>query len=401
METAMSCFMMDYRIEYAQIAAMVSKIPAAVQRGGKQQIGSSTFHLPFLHRSGRDFYALAKPETYEMVATGINRVLLKENSECLSLGILAGLRMEQNALNEASDALLRARGALNGEISHEIGYAILLGQAETALLKGDRDAYGFHLNEARDYVETNGAHYLKQNLLAYETRLGLLDGDKKMAEGWLGNYYVNDLGLKSLYKVYQSITTARAYIVLGQLEAALDALQAVKSMADTMDRPLDGTEADVLISVIEWAAGKKKEAADRLYKRIAFLREYGFIRVVANEGKAVLPILSAVARKLVKEADRDDAADRFVKEMYVTAYEQSKRFKGITNILEPKAVKLSKQQTLVLDYLSKGYKNAEIVEHTRLSLNTVRYHTKLAYQKLEVTNAMDAIVRARQLGLLK
>ncbi len=401
MEAVMSCFMMDYRIKYAEIAAMISRAPAAVQNSGKQQIGSSTFYMPFLHRSGRDFYALAKPEVYEMVATGVNKVLLKENSECLSLGILAGLYIEQNALNEASQVFSQARSALNAEVSHEIGYAIILGQAEAALLNGNRNAYELHLNEAGTYVETNSAHHLKQNLLAYKTKRGLLDGDKKTAEQWLSNYYVNDSNLKSLYKVYQSITTARAYIVLGKLDEAFSALQAVKSMADAMDRPLDGTEADVLISIIEWAIGKKKESADRLLKRIPFLQTYGFIRVVANDGKAVLPVLSAVIRKLGKETDSDDATSRFVRELYVTTYEQSKRFKGVASALKLKPVKLSKQQTLVLELLSKGHNNAKIVKLTGLSLNTIRYHTKLAYQKLDVTNAMDAIVKARQLGLLR
>mgnify|MGYP001008071496 FL=1 len=54
----------------------------------------------------------------------------------------------------------------------------------------------------------------------------------------------------------------------------------------------------------------------------------------------------------------------------------------------------------MLELLAKGYKNAEIVEMTVLSINTIRSHTKIAYQKLEVNNAMDAILRARELELI-
>jgi len=50
--------------------------------------------------------------------------------------------------------------------------------------------------------------------------------------------------------------------------------------------------------------------------------------------------------------------------------------------------------------LAKGYKNAEIVEMTGLSINTVRSHTKVAYQKLEVNNVYDAVLRARELELI-
>jgi LuxR family maltose regulon positive regulatory protein len=54
-----------------------------------------------------------------------------------------------------------------------------------------------------------------------------------------------------------------------------------------------------------------------------------------------------------------------------------------------------------LELLAQGYKNAEIVAITGLSLNTIRTHTKIVYQKLEVNNAMDAIVRAKQLGMIE
>ncbi|HOM43757.1 MAG TPA: LuxR C-terminal-related transcriptional regulator [Bacillota bacterium] len=51
--------------------------------------------------------------------------------------------------------------------------------------------------------------------------------------------------------------------------------------------------------------------------------------------------------------------------------------------------------------MARGYKNAEIVEYTGLSLNTIRTHTRIAYQKLNVNNSLDAVLRARQLGIIE
>mgnify|MGYP001727426823 CR=1 FL=1 len=45
-------------------------------------------------------------------------------------------------------------------------------------------------------------------------------------------------------------------------------------------------------------------------------------------------------------------------------------------------------------------RTAEIAEETGLSIPTVKSHTALAYQKLGVHNAMDAVLKARDLGLL-
>ena len=128
--------------------------------------------------------------------------------------------------------------------------------------------------------------------------------------------------------------------------------------------------------------------------------QYCFIRVVANEGKSVLPILSAVLKRL--EKDSSDGFNKFTKEIYYAAYDQSKHLKGITyNNEKNMTIQLSPRQKRVLELLSKGYKNAEIVKETGLSLNTIRTHTKLAYQKLEVNNSLDAVARAKELGIIE
>ena len=66
-----------------------------------------------------------------------------------------------------------------------------------------------------------------------------------------------------------------------------------------------------------------------------------------------------------------------------------------------KPLKLSGQQKYMLELLSQGYKNAEIAEMTGLSIPTIKTHTSLAYKKLSVNNAMDAVLKARELGLIK
>lgn len=156
----------------------------------------------------------------------------------------------------------------------------------------------------------------------------------------------------------------------------------------------------MLLSVADWITGNKKDAQTRLLQVLSSLQPFGFTRVIANEGKAVLPILSAVIRKMEKSRGTEEVLLRFTKEVYFTAREQARIFKGLTYHAELVMVKLSPRQKQVLDLLSRGHKNAEIIEITGLSLNTIRTHTRVIYQKLEVNNATDAIVKARQLGLL-
>jgi DNA-binding NarL/FixJ family response regulator len=69
--------------------------------------------------------------------------------------------------------------------------------------------------------------------------------------------------------------------------------------------------------------------------------------------------------------------------------------------LSPKAVKLSKQQKHILNLLAKGYKYKEIMDLTGLTIHTVKSHATAAYGKLDVNNSMDAVLKARELGLIE
>lgn len=135
-----------------------------------------------------------------------------------------------------------------------------------------------------------------------------------------------------------------------------------------------------------------------LRSALAGSEQYHFVRVFADEGKAILPVIS----RLMKQSDEDgeQAPDhKYLHEVYQAAYSMSKRHKGIVCV-PGKTIKLSRQQKYILELLAKGFKNAEIVEMTGLSINTIRSHTKVAYQKLEVNSVYDAVLRARELELI-
>jgi LuxR family maltose regulon positive regulatory protein len=118
-----------------------------------------------------------------------------------------------------------------------------------------------------------------------------------------------------------------------------------------------------------------------------------------TKGKAILPVINRLRKKL-SVAGESKPDYKYLHEIYQAAYDQSKRHKGIASAPN-KPIKLSRQQKYILELLAKGYKNAEIVEMTGLSINTIRSHTKIAYQKLEVNTAVDAVLRARKLELIE
>ncbi len=60
---------------------------------------------------------------------------------------------------------------------------------------------------------------------------------------------------------------------------------------------------------------------------------------------------------------------------------------------------LSDRELEVLDLLAQGYKNAEIAARLYLSPKTVRNHVSSIFDKLQVADRSEAIVRAREAGM--
>jgi LuxR family maltose regulon positive regulatory protein len=68
--------------------------------------------------------------------------------------------------------------------------------------------------------------------------------------------------------------------------------------------------------------------------------------------------------------------------------------------MPPLLERLSPRETEVLRLLTTHLSHAEMAEELVVSVNTVRSHVKSIYSKLDVHSRMEAIERARELGLL-
>ena len=61
---------------------------------------------------------------------------------------------------------------------------------------------------------------------------------------------------------------------------------------------------------------------------------------------------------------------------------------------------LTNRETSVLALITQGYSNAEIVEQTQLSINSIKSYIRSAYRKMDVTSRSQAVLWGVQHGLL-
>ena len=92
---------------------------------------------------------------------------------------------------------------------------------------------------------------------------------------WLAQYYVTeDTGHLQLYKLFQYLVTARAYLVRSEAKKAEELLLRIQDFASHYRRPADIAEAEVLYSALLWAQKSRTQAQELLEKALERMQPY-------------------------------------------------------------------------------------------------------------------------------
>jgi LuxR family maltose regulon positive regulatory protein len=396
LEIAIGEISLDHRVPFSTFLERVETLPPITQRSESIPGPSMTGQAPFLHRSSKavDKGVWGNKSSPYWASFG-------ENYKVFYPCLMSGLHLEKNLLAEAMSFAEEAVNA-SGRAGPEFIFSAHMHLAAVHFAMGN-GALAFEIIGATEKrLAEMGASHLNHNLMAYQTLLRLWDGDKTAAQKWPDNYFVTKADRLPLHKVFQHFTTARAFIILGRVHEAMSCLLELERFGTDFRRPLDLAEAGTLRAALEWATGKRKEAVTTLETVLAAMQPHGFTRIVASEGAAIEPVLRRIAAKVDKDGYDGVLTRQFVIDTLLIACSVAKKHRGITaNVARgTKQVHLSKQQKKMVEFLAAGYKNQKIAEITGLAVITVKVHLKLAYRKLGVNNAIDAVLKAKEMGFI-
>lgn len=394
---------LDSRKEPTGIALELDGAESLPTSDGTVQSVTLTENMPFFHRGFRDFsaYSLDMENSIANLVRAFGAMVGQENCDiCVNL-IRAGILYEQNRLGAASEIATRVAASLKPETHAELKLAALLLLGVIHLADDEADEYEDQLNALKTVLERDSAMYLLPNLLAVETKYKLMDAGKAAAREWLARYFVTRPERPEFYKIFQHFTTARALIVLNRTDEALRLLARLRAMGKAYRRQRDEGEAAVLEACVLWSRGQREDALVAVKEALVLMQDFDFIRVFADEGSAITPLLKHVQTEVESNRYQGPLRREHVNNAYLAAYATSKTRKGITWNVHAGPVKLTRQQSAVLALLSKGHRQKQIAEMTGLSLPTIKSHTYVLYKKLDVNNAADAILKARDMGLLE
>ncbi|MBO4532707.1 MAG: hypothetical protein J5726_03320 [Treponema sp.] len=127
-------------------------------------------------------------------------------------------------------------------------------------------------------------------------------------------------------------------------------------------------------------------------KALELAEKYHIYRAIADEGVLMF--------KLLQEYQKARGSSPFLAKVISIARHVSILYPQYLNISSEKDTNFTEMEKDILRLLEQGKTYDEIAEIFFISVNTVRYHIKKIYPKLDVSSASQAIFKAKKIGLI-
>jgi LuxR family maltose regulon positive regulatory protein len=284
-----------------------------------------------------------------------------------------------------------------GEIGSIISYLTLARIKET---QGNLIRAQEILDQARHLaVQFEGSKMDDELVEAYQVQLWVAQGEVNQAERWVeekgieDHMHLDDLSNQHnpMWDVY-CLTLTRIYIAKDRYPDALSLVERMLSASREHDRVRTELRALVLKAYILEKIGRNQDALTALEEALREGKAEGYVRVFLDEGEPIIQLLYQAAAQGIEP----EFAGQLLAAVSVSGLAREQVVKEHMDLVEP----LSDREIEVLQLIAQGLSNQEIAGRLHISLSTVKGHTSNIYGKLAVHNRIQAVARAKELGIL-
>jgi LuxR family maltose regulon positive regulatory protein len=178
---------------------------------------------------------------------------------------------------------------------------------------------------------------------------------------------------------------------LGQARALIEPALEQAQVSGLM---LNATHFLILDALARYAQKDTTAAIHILKRALALAEPENYVRSFFDLGKPMQELLSlSVERQALDEPHLRAYASELLSHFGTDAPINSSQLDAL---IEP----LTERELEVLRLIAQGLSNNEISERLFLALSTVKGHTQIIFEKLDVQRRTEAVARARELGLL-
>lgn len=200
----------------------------------------------------------------------------------------------------------------------------------------------------------------------------------------------------------ETISRIRLSIHRGEADAALSLLADELASAQRQRRMRRLIKLLVLEALAYQRRGNSKPASRSLRRALQLAEPLGFIRCFLEEGDRLKELLGEIYPSLQDQANHSAAAD-------AALHRFASRLLGrVGGLAAPAplpgrlvaADSLTDSERNILSFLARGASNKEMANRLFVSENTVKFHLKNIYSKLDAGSRLQAINTARKMGLV-
>jgi LuxR family maltose regulon positive regulatory protein len=234
-----------------------------------------------------------------------------------------------------------------------------------------------------------------------QVRLWLACGELDRATRWLQELEIRERQGPPFAREREEVACVRVLLAKTQPSLALQRLKPVLARATTGQRWGHVIEIHLLQALAHQMHQEEKQALDALSAAIQLAEPENYIRIFVDEGQTIAVLLS----KLQAE-QRKHGLTPYLDTVLATFFQQSKdderQPKSMAECTKSQLLleSLSERELEVLQLLAQGVSNREIAQKLVIALDTVKRHVSHIFSKLGVNNRIQAVRRARELGLL-
>ena len=237
--------------------------------------------------------------------------------------------------------------------------------------------------------------YISGGLLAWRARILLTLNKLDAVTQWCETRGLEVGGTINQLNASEYLVFARFLLAREVWGDAFEVLQQLIAVANAGKWTSIKIEIFVLQALIYQAKGDLEKALTSLNQALTLAEPGGFVSVFVNEG----PPLARMLYEAAKQNTSPIYINRLLSAFPISETEEdvSQQSKDATEqMIEP----LSTREIVVLQLLAQGLRRQEIATKLVLSPHTIKSHVRNIYGKLGVNNQMQAVAKARGLGLI-
>lgn len=372
------------------------RVPALQEKGITLPEISLTDNLPSVLNGAKDFCWMTKQTQTILISYSqlIEQVLGPAAKGLIDAALGETIYEKGGDTYEVLRLLSRSRLESDRGDSLMLAFVTIGLRIRLNLLHGDVQAAMEILKPFEQQVREQGANHLLPNIRALYCRIALYAGNKAVVNRWLTEAPTESKEFNTLER-YRYLTKVRCYISCGDYLQAQALLEKLRYYAEQYHRPYIQMEVALLSAII-----KERLDGDWQGELMSVLRQassYAFLRLISEEGAAINPLLQAVRKDCAADPEIDQ---KWLQNLLTETAAVAVRYPVYLKKQLAEVPDFSPTALTILRLQADGLSVNKIADQLGMKAVTVKYHTRENYRKLGVAGKTDAVLAARNLGIL-